>query len=132
MRVSESYIYQERRQDHLERSRPRHAAIRAARRRAGQGRSQRRSLPAACPSAALRDPLGKPNQFKLDFPIKPGESRVDLAWDMPFNSPGVFEDHMLCEGGLIRIVAPPGVEIKGDGLTSLGQEPTSQGAPSTT
>ncbi len=72
------------------------------------------------------DPLGKPNQFKLDFPIKPGESRVDLSWNMPFQQPGVFEDHLLSKAGLIQMVAPPGVDIKGPDVTLLGQEPTTK------
>jgi len=82
--------------------------------------------PGGLPIRRAPDPLGKPNQFKLDFPIKPGETRVDLSWNMPFQSPGVFEDHMLSKAGLIQMVAPPGVEIKGPDVTLLGQEPTTK------
>ena len=65
---------QERRQDHLERSRPRHPAIRSARRGAGQGRSERhRSRRPAHPPR--RRSARQAEQFKLDFPIKPGETR---------------------------------------------------------
>jgi hypothetical protein len=82
--------------------------------------------PGGLPIRRPADPLGKPNQFKVDFPIKPGESRVDLAWTMPFKSPGEFKDHLLSKSGLVRVVAPVGVEFKGDGVTALGQEPTSK------
>ena len=49
--------------------------------------------PGGLPIRRAPDALGKPNQYKLDFPIKPGESRVDFSWNMPFRSPGDFEDH---------------------------------------
>jgi hypothetical protein len=82
--------------------------------------------PGGLPIRRAPDPLGKPNQFKLDFPIKPGESRVDLAWSMPFKTPGVFEIHPLSKADLLRVVAPTGVEFKAPDLTVLGQEPTSK------
>ena len=72
------------------------------------------------------DPGAKPNTFKLDFPIKPGESRVDLSWSMPFKTPAEFENKILTKGGLTRLVAPVGVTFKGDNLKSLGQEPRTQ------
>ena len=52
---------------------------------------------------------------------------MDLTWSFPFNSPGVFEGKTLYKGdGPTRIVAPKGVTIKGDGISSLGTEPQSQ------
>jgi hypothetical protein len=82
--------------------------------------------PGGLPIRRAPDALGKPNQYKLDFPIKPGETRVDLSWNMPFRSPGNFEDHMLSKAGVIQLVAPPGVAIKGPDVTLLGQEPTTK------
>jgi hypothetical protein len=94
---------------------------------AAQGKVEVNVLaPGGLPIRRAPDPLGKPNQFKVDFPIKPGESRVDLAWAMPFKSPGVFEDHILSKAGALRVVAPTGVEFKGDDVSALGQEPTSK------
>ena len=71
-------------------------------------------------------PGGKPNTFKIDFPIRPGESQVQMDWSMPFTSPGTFETHILTKGGVTRLVAPPGITLKGDGIESLGQEPKTQ------
>ncbi len=85
------------------------------------------TAPNGLPIRRAADPLGKkPNQYKLDFPIKPGETRVDLAWSMPFNSPGVFEDHILSKAGVIRTVAPAGVEFKGPDVTAIGTVPDSK------
>lgn len=82
------------------------------------------TAPNGLPIRRAADPLGgKPNQYKLDFPIKPGETRVDLAWSMPFNSPGVFQDHILSKAGVLRTVAPAGVEFKGPDVTAIGTVP---------
>ena len=82
--------------------------------------------PGGLPIRRAPDALGKPNQYKLDFPIKPGETRVDLSWNMPFKTPGNFEDHVLSKADRIELVAPPGVDIKGPDVTLLGQEPTTK------
>lgn len=83
--------------------------------------------PGSVPVRKSADPGPKPNTFKLDFPVKPGESRVDLTWSVPFNTPGVFESRNLYKGdGPTRLVAPKGVTIKGDGVQALGTEPQSQ------
>ena len=82
--------------------------------------------PGGLPIRRAPDALGKPNEYKLDFPIKPGESRVDLSWNMPFRSPGVFEDRLLTRADKLEVVAPPGVEIKGSDVTLLGQEPSTK------
>ena len=89
-----------------------------------QGKVEINALaPGGLPIRKAPDPGPKPNTFKLDFPIKPGESRVDLQWSMPFNTPGVFEEHVLTKGGQTRLVAPVGVTFKGGDLKNLGQEP---------
>src|SRR5262249_30554624 len=91
---------------------------------AAQGKVEVNALaPGGMPLRKAADPGPQPNTFKLDFPIKPGESRVDLQWSMPFQVPGVFEDLILSKGGQTRIIAPVGVTFKGTGLKDLGQEP---------
>jgi hypothetical protein len=82
--------------------------------------------PGGLPIRRAADPGTKPNTFKLDFPIKPGESRVDLSWGMPFTSPGEFQEQVLAKAGATRLVAPVGVAFSGDGVTQLGQEPTTK------
>jgi hypothetical protein len=69
---------------------------------------------------------GPPNIYKVKFPVKPGETRFDLTYSMPLPSPPVFESKVLHPGVPLRIVAPKGVELKGDGITSLGPEPRTQ------
>ena len=94
---------------------------------AAQGKVEVNVLaPGGLPIRRAPDPAGKPDEFKLDFPIKPGESRVEMHWTMPFTTPGVFEDRILSKGGPTRIVAPQGITFKGDGIEEAGQEPTTK------
>ncbi len=97
---------------------------------AAQGKVQVNVLaPGGLPIRRPADPAGKPNTFKVDFPIKPGQSEIRLEWTMPFTSPGVFDGAVLAKGSPdLKIVAPVGVTLKGDGVTSLGQEPDLPGA----
>jgi len=67
-----------------------------------------------------------PNVYKLAFPIKPGETRIDIGYTVPFNAPGTFEGKILYKGGPTRLVAPNGVTVKGDGIQPIGQEPKTQ------
>ncbi|HEU5022132.1 MAG TPA: carboxypeptidase-like regulatory domain-containing protein [Bryobacteraceae bacterium] len=84
--------------------------------------------PGGLPIRRAADPAGKPNTFKVDFPIKPGTSEIRLEWSMPFTSPGVFEGENLVKGApSMKIVAPAGVTLKGDGVTALGPEPEMPG-----
>jgi hypothetical protein len=81
--------------------------------------------PGGLPIRRAADPAGKPNTFKVDFPIKPGRSEIRMEWSMPFSSPGVFDGSILAKGAPdLKLLAPVGVTLKGEGVTSLGQEPT--------
>jgi hypothetical protein len=82
--------------------------------------------PGGMPIQRPAQPAGKPNQFKVDFPIRPGESQVQMEWAMPFSNPGTYATHILTKGGVTRLVAPPGISIKGEGVDQLGQEPRTQ------
>jgi len=97
---------------------------------AAQGKVEVNVLaPGGLPIRRAADPAGKPNTFKVDFPIKPGQSEIRLEWSMPFTSPGVFEGEVLAKGApQMKIVSPVGVTLKGDGVTALGQEPDLPGA----
>jgi hypothetical protein len=80
-------------------------------------------------SVAIRrsaDPTQEPNIYKIDFPIKPGESRVDLTYQMPFTTPAKFSDKWLIPNPNTKLLAPVGVTFSGPGLSQLGQEPTTK------
>ncbi len=85
--------------------------------------------PGGMPIRRAADAAGKPNTFKVDFPIKPGQSEIRMEWSMPFTSPGVLEGTVLAKGAPdLKVLAPGGVTLKGDGVTSLGNEPDLPGS----
>lgn len=84
------------------------------------------TAPQGMPVPQAADKTSTPNVYKLAFPIKPGETRIDVSYSVPFNAPGKFEGKILYKGGPTRLVAPNGVSIKGDDIQPLGQEPRTQ------
>ena len=123
--VSESYVFKN--DGKTTWNDPDHGTLQFALPALEQGKVEVNALaPGGLPVRKAPDPGSRPNTFKLDFPIKPGESRVDLQWSMPFRSPGIFENEIITKGGNTRVIAPVGVTFKGDTLQNLGQEPRTQ------
>lgn len=67
-----------------------------------------------------------PGEMKVDFPIKPGETRIDLAYTLPYTSPSRFQTKFLLPAMQAMIAVPNGVELKGEGIKDEGKEPTTQ------
>ena len=87
------------------------------------------TAPQGMPIRRAPEPSGEPNVYKLDFPIKPGESNVRVTYTLPFTSPGTFAGKIFYPGdGPTSFVVPPGVVLKGDGLESKGVEPRTKAA----
>ena len=82
--------------------------------------------PNGLPLEQSASPAAQTNVYKVDFPIKPGETTFEAGYVVPFTNPGSFSGKSLQKGAPLRLVAPQGVTLKGDGLEFLGQEPKSQ------
>ena len=65
-------------------------------------------------------------EMKVDFPIKPGETRIDLAYTLPYASPSRFQTRFLLPATQAMIAVPNGVSLKGTGIKDEGKEPTTQ------
>ena len=81
------------------------------------------TAPQGMPIRRAPEATGEPNVYKIDFPIKPGESNINVNYTLPFTSPGKFEGKIFYKGGPTSLIVPQGVQIKGEGLESRGQEP---------
>jgi hypothetical protein len=81
------------------------------------------TAPQGMPIRRAAQPAGEPDIYKVDFPIKPGESNIQINYTLPFTSPATFEGKVFYKGGPTSLMAPQGVQIKGEGLESRGQEP---------
>ncbi len=64
--------------------------------------------------------------YKLDFPIKPGETRIEVTYTVPLGDPATFSGKVFVKGTPTRLVVPNGITLRGEGLKSLGQEPKTQ------
>lgn len=82
--------------------------------------------PQGMPVERAAEPAGQPDVYKLNFAIKPGETRIDVAYAMPFTSPGSFAGRLFARGVPTRLVVPNGVTLSGEGLKALRQEPSTQ------
>jgi hypothetical protein len=77
----------------------------------------------------IRRPADKAKEagvLKVDFPIKPGESRIDVNYKLPFTSPGTFAGKILQPSESTMLAVPRGVEVKGEGVEQAGKEPRTQ------
>jgi hypothetical protein len=77
----------------------------------------------------IQRPAQKTNQanvYKVDYPIKPGETRFDLNYTVPVTSPLIFSSKILHAEGSSDLVIPTGVTVKGENLELAGQEPKTQ------
>jgi hypothetical protein len=68
--------------------------------------------------------------FKVDFPIKPGETEFDVSYVLPAGSPFTFHGRVVGVKGMpagpLRVIAPPGVTFSGNDLQQIGTEPKTQ------
>ena len=61
--------------------------------------------------------------FAIAYPIRPGQTNVRLSYELPYpNNSATLKLPATYPGMKLLVVAPPGVTVTGDGLTSAGQE----------
>ncbi|MEJ7607419.1 MAG: hypothetical protein WKF37_14425 [Bryobacteraceae bacterium] len=70
--------------------------------------------------------LKEPNTFAVNNPIRPGDTRIDLQYSVPASDPLTFKGRVLHGGADVKLIAPKGVRIEGEGVTDLGPEPRTQ------
>ena len=68
----------------------------------------------------------QPNIYKIDYPIKPGETRFDLNYILPASTPMVYATKILHTEGASDLVIPNGVTVTGSDIELAGKEPKTQ------
>jgi len=85
------------------------------------------TAPQGMPIDRAAEKTRQPDVYKVDFPIKPGETDFRLTYSLPYTSGTVFHDRVLYKTDEPTLLgAPSGVTLKADGLESKGVEPRSQ------
>jgi 5-hydroxyisourate hydrolase-like protein (transthyretin family) len=62
----------------------------------------------------------------IDFAIKPGETRFDLAYTVPYTAGQPYQGQVATSDENTYLIAPQGITLAGGGLTDLGTEPRTQ------
>ncbi len=73
-----------------------------------------------------RPPVKTPTAdiYKIDYPVKPGETRMDVTYNVP--AADKFAGKVVASGAATHLVTPPAVTVTGDGIEPAGQEPQTQ------
>ncbi len=82
--------------------------------------------PAGMPIQRSASKTKEPNIYKVDYAVKPGETRFDVDYTLPAATPLILSGKIVQKEDNVDLVAPQGFTIKGDGLENLGPEPKSQ------
>jgi hypothetical protein len=79
------------------------------------------NAPGGMPIQRSAEKTKEKNVYKIQYPIKPGESRFDVSYSLP---PGETLSSKILHGeGVTRLVTPPTVTLEGGDVQFLGQEP---------
>ena len=84
------------------------------------------NAPGGMPIQRPAEKTKEANVYKVDYPVKPGETRFDLNYVVPITNPLVFSGKILHAEGASDLVIPNGVTVKGDNIELAGQEPKTQ------
>ncbi len=64
--------------------------------------------------------------YGVDFAIKPGETRIDLDYSLPYKEGDSYLGRIVSKDENTYLIAPNGVTLAGDHLNDLGTEPQTQ------
>jgi hypothetical protein len=86
----------------------------------------RATAPGGMPLGAPIVKTARPDIFAVDFAIKPGDTRIDVAYTMPYTEGADLAGKVVSHDENTYLIVPNGITLKGDGLNDLGAEPRSQ------
>lgn len=84
------------------------------------------TAPGGMPIGAGVLKTGKPDIFGVDFPVKPGETRIDVTYQTPYTAGQPFAGKVPSKDENTYLIAPNGITLAGTGLNDLGTEPRTQ------
>jgi len=82
------------------------------------------SAPGGMPIARPALKTSQAGIYKVDYPLKPGDTRFDVHYTVPASK--TFAGKVVAGEGATHLVTPSAVTLTGDGIESAGQEPQTQ------
>jgi hypothetical protein len=82
--------------------------------------------PGGEPTAAAVKKTSKPDVYAVDYPVKPGETRLDLTYTVPYTEGAAYEGKIVTKDDNTYLIAAAGVTLQGENLNDLGLEPRTQ------
>jgi hypothetical protein len=84
------------------------------------------TAPGGAPIGAPVAKTSKPDVWSVDFPVKPGDTRFDITYTVPYTEGAAFAGKVLTKDENTYLIVPSGITIKAEGLNDLGTEPRTQ------
>jgi hypothetical protein len=81
------------------------------------------NAPDGMPVPVPNDKTSKPDVYQAKFEIKPGETRFDLNYTVPYTEGAEYAGKVVSKDENTYLIAPTGVTLEGANLQDLGQEP---------
>lgn len=84
------------------------------------------TAPGGMPIPAAVNKARTPDVYSVDFAIKPGETRFDLTFVLPYAEGAPYQGKIVTKDENTYLIAPKGITLEGKQLNNLGQEPRTQ------
>jgi len=84
------------------------------------------TAPGGMPIGAPVDKTSKPDIYAVNYPVKPGETRFDLTYTVPYTTGEPYEGKIVTKDENTYLIAPNGIALTGSDLSDLGSEPRTQ------
>ncbi len=84
------------------------------------------TAPGGMPVPASATKTNQPGIYKVDFPIKPGETRFDFTYSFPYKMGDQIEGKIATKDDNTYLIVPNGITLKAENLNDLGVEPRTQ------
>src|SRR5947208_1186720 len=77
------------------------------------------TAPAGAPIGAPVTKTSKPDVWSVDFPVKPGDTRFDISYTVPYTEGAAFAGKVVTKDENTYLIVPSGITMKGEGLNDL-------------
>jgi hypothetical protein len=84
------------------------------------------TAPGGMPLQQSASKTNKPDIYKVNFPVRPGETRIDLSYSAPYKAGDTYSAKVATQDENTYLIVPKGVTLTGDNLNDMGPEPRTQ------